>query len=92
MLFTLLAQGELKNAVQVTKALKDVVNKPISTQTIQNGLKKVGMKAVVKKKRPRLTPHHRKERLDFAMRIYNCQPKNCLNDMTNLKIMYLLEI
>ena len=35
---------------------------------MRNGLKKVGMKAVVKKKRPRLTPYHRKERLDFAIR------------------------
>ena len=29
---------------------------------------KVELKAVVKKKRLRLTPHHRKERLDFAIR------------------------
>ena len=57
----------LEEVVMVTKALRDVVNKPIYTQTIRNGLKKVGMKAVVKK-RPRLTPHHRKERLDFATR------------------------
>ena len=31
-------------------------------------MKKVGMKAVMKKKRPRFTPHHRKERSDFAIR------------------------
>ena len=30
------------------------------------------MKAVVKRKRPRLTPHHRKERLDFAIRHQHC--------------------
>ena len=64
----LIGSGRAENAVQVTKALRDVVNKPISTHTIWNGLKKVGMKAVVKKERPRLTPHHRKERLDFAIR------------------------
>ena len=31
-LFALSAQGELKNAVQVTKALRDVINQPSSTQ------------------------------------------------------------
>ena len=63
-----IGSGRAENAVQVTKALRDVVNKPISTQTIQNSLKKVGLKAVVRKKTPRLTPHYRKERLDFALR------------------------
>ena len=52
----------------VTKSLRDVVNHPISTQTIQNGLKKVGMKALVKQEGPTLTPHHKKERLHFARR------------------------
>ena len=64
----LIGSGRAENAVQVTKALKDVVNQPISIQTIGNGLKKVGSNAVVKKKRPRFTPHHREERLDFAIR------------------------
>ena len=64
----LIGSRRAENAVQVTKALRDVINQPNSTQTIKNGLKKVGWKAVVKKKRPRLTPHHRKERLDFAIR------------------------
>jgi hypothetical protein len=30
-------------------------------------MKEVGMKAVVKKKRPLLTKKHRRERLDFAL-------------------------
>ena len=64
----LIGSGRAENAVQITKSLRDVVNQPISTQTIQNGPKNVGMNAVVKKKRPRLTLHHRKERLDFAIR------------------------
>ena len=37
------------------------------------------MKAVVKRKRPRLTPHHRKERLDFAI-----QHQHCLEDWKKL--------
>ena len=35
--------------------------------TIHNHLKKAGMKAVVKKKCPCLTQHHRRERLDFSL-------------------------
>ena len=64
----LIGSGRAENAVQVTNALRDVVNQPLFTQTIQNRLKKVRLKAVVKKKRPRLTPHYRMERLDFAIR------------------------
>ena len=39
----------------------------ISARTVHRALKKVGMKAVVKRKRPLLTKRHRRERLDFAI-------------------------
>jgi hypothetical protein len=51
----------------VTKILGDIINQPISSQTVHRHLSQVGMKAVVKKKRPLLTKRHRKERLDFAI-------------------------
>jgi hypothetical protein len=57
----------VENAVEVTKVLRDVTNQSLSTQTVRNGLKEVGMKAVVKRKRPLLTKRHRRERLDFAI-------------------------
>ena len=38
----LIGSGRADNAIWVTKSLRDVVNQPISTQTIQNGLKNVG--------------------------------------------------
>jgi transposase len=63
----LIGSGRADNAVQVTKALQDITNQPLSTQTVRNGLKQVGMKAVVKKKRPFLSKHHRRERMDFAI-------------------------
>ena len=59
----LIGSGRADNAIWVTKSLRDVVNQPISTQTIQKWPEECWMKAVVKNKRPRLTPHHRKERL-----------------------------
>src|SRR5882762_4063112 len=38
-----------------------------SAQTVHNNLKKAGMKAVVRKKKPLLSHRHRKERMDFAL-------------------------
>ena len=63
----LIGTGKAENAVQVTKALQDIINQPLSSQTVRNHLKGVGMKSVVKKKRPILSKRHRKERLDFAL-------------------------
>ncbi|KIK95953.1 hypothetical protein PAXRUDRAFT_774715, partial [Paxillus rubicundulus Ve08.2h10] len=59
--------GKAENTVQVTKALQDIKNHPISSQTVCHHLKKSGMKAVVKKKCPLLSKCHRKEWLDFAV-------------------------
>jgi len=63
----LITSGKVNNAVQVTKALQDITNQPLSAQTTRRYLKKNGMKAVVKQKRPRLLPRHKKARLDFAI-------------------------
>lgn len=59
------------NTVQVTKALKNVTNQSISSQTVRRNLKEIGLRAVVKKKRPRLNKRHRRERLDWAERCKN---------------------
>ncbi len=60
--------GKAENAVQATKMLKDITNEPIHPQTVRRALKKAGMKAVVKKKKPLLSKRHRANRLDFALR------------------------
>ena len=62
----IIRMGRADNAVQVIKALQDVTNQSISSQTVRRNLKKSGLRPVVKKKRPLLNPHHRKNRLDFA--------------------------
>jgi transposase len=59
----LIASGKVENAVQATKTLENIMNKPLSTETVCRHLKKAGMKAVVKKKMPLLTKRHRRERL-----------------------------
>ena len=60
--------GKVDNATQATKKLKDIINTPITSQTVCCHLKTTGMRAVVKRKRPLLKPHHRKSRLEFAER------------------------
>ncbi|KAF8833278.1 hypothetical protein BDN67DRAFT_917322, partial [Paxillus ammoniavirescens] len=51
----LISTRRAKNAVQVTKALTNIINQPIHPNTICQHLKKTGMKAVVKQKRPILS-------------------------------------
>ena len=41
-----------ENAVQIARALQDITNQPLSADTVHRGLKRAGMKAVVKKKKP----------------------------------------
>jgi transposase len=64
----LITSGKVKTTAQVTRALRDITNQPLSTQTTRRRLKDTaGLKPVVVKKKPRLTPRQRKERLDFAL-------------------------
>jgi len=63
----LITSQKAENAVQVSRALQNITNQPISAQTVRRHLRKAGMKAVVKKKKPLLSKRHRKARLDFAL-------------------------
>ena len=63
----LISSGKADTAVDVAKNLGETLPEPISTQTIRRALKREGMKAVVKKKRPLLKPRHIKARMDFAV-------------------------
>ena len=63
----LIHTGKAENAAQVTKPLQEIINQPLSTKTVQHHLKKAGMKAVVKRKRPFLSKRHMRERLDWAI-------------------------
>jgi transposase len=63
----LITSGKVDTAVEATKVLQDVINQPLSAQTTRRYLKRAGMKAVVKKKKPLLTPRHKRERMDFAI-------------------------
>jgi transposase len=62
----LITTRKAENAVQVTKSLRNITNQSLSPTTVRRHLKKAGMKAVVKTKRPLLSAKHRKARLDYA--------------------------
>jgi len=62
----LINSGKADNAAQVTHTLQTITNKSLSCETVRKHLKKEGLKAVVKKKHPMLTKHH-KEWMDFAV-------------------------
>ena len=63
----LISSQRAENAVQVTRTLKTITNQSITPQTVRRYLKKAGMKAVAKKKRPLLKKVHRQACLDFAL-------------------------
>ena len=62
----LITSQKAENAVQVTKTLRNIINQHLSPSTVCLYLKKTGMKAVVKSKRPFLSVRHHKAHLDFA--------------------------
>src|SRR6266481_5570364 len=67
----LITSGKAEIAVQVSKALQTITNQPVTSQTVCRHLRRPGMKAVVKKKRPLSSTRHRKEKMDFAIRHKN---------------------
>ena len=58
--------GKADTATQVSNQLKSDCNLVVSAQTIRRALRKVGLRAVTKKKKPLLSAKHKKARLDFA--------------------------
>lgn len=60
--------GKVTTAVQATHHINTIISNPISAQTVRRVLKKHSFKAVVKKKKPKLTAVQRKKRLAFALK------------------------
>jgi transposase len=59
-------RGKITNAVQAARALQNVTNTRVTPRTVCQGLKNSGWKAIVKRKRLKLTQAHKHARLDFA--------------------------
>ena len=62
----LITSDKAENAVQVTKALANIIDQHLSANTVCLHLKKSGMKAVVKTKWPILSARHCKAHLEFT--------------------------
>ena len=58
--------GKASDAVAAAKHINARIMEPVTIQTIRNMPKEHDLKAYVKKKRPYLSPRHRKARLVFA--------------------------
>ena len=64
----LITSGQQSHAVGVAKSLHETLGITVSPQTVRNAFKEAGFGAVVKQKRPKLSPKNVKDRLDFALR------------------------
>jgi transposase len=54
------------NATQAAKEVSRATGQPVHPKTASRTLRKQGLKAVVKQKKPFISPYHSKESLDFA--------------------------
>ena len=63
----LIETGQADTATEVYHAIKDTFLGTVSVQTIRRALKRQGMLAVTKKKRPYLSPRHKAKRYAFAL-------------------------
>jgi len=66
-----IVNGIVQSAKEGAEMLESNRNIKVSAQTVRRTLRRVGLKAVVKKKKPALKIAHRKQRLRFANRYKN---------------------
>jgi transposase len=62
----LITSGKLPTATSAAKHLQDEGIASVSAETVRRALKQAGLNAIKKKKKPKLTPRHKKLRLEFA--------------------------
>ena len=65
--FVLLDLGKLRMLSKSLNLFRILQTNLSLHKTVQNGMKEMGMKAAVKRKRPLLTKKHKRERMDFAL-------------------------
>ena len=68
---SLITTGKASTAVEAAKHINSIITNPVSIQTIRNTLQQDKFKSYVKKKKPYLSPKHRKARLAFAHKYGN---------------------
>ena len=63
----LLARKVTSGAADTAPQLKKLLDLSVTTQTIRNTLRKAGLKAAVKQKKPFLSKAHQRRQLEFAL-------------------------
>ena len=66
-----ITSGKTSNAVEASKDLNKSLNIDVNPQTIRRVLKKAGLRSIVKKKKPRLSKKHKRERMLWAEKYKN---------------------
>eukprot|EP00299_Pterocystis_sp_00344_P010839 c4950_g1_i1.p1 GENE.c4950_g1_i1~~c4950_g1_i1.p1 ORF type:complete len:202 (+),score=13.52 c4950_g1_i1:34-639(+) len=70
-LVRLVTSGQVDTATDAQRHLEALGTVSVHAQTIRNALKRQGLRAVTKQKRPSLSLKHRKARLQFAQKYQN---------------------
>ncbi len=63
----MVAAGKVALAVQAAQEMSNTTRTKVSKTTVRRVLKHAGLKALVKKKKPMLSPRHMKQRMEFAL-------------------------
>lgn len=63
----MMMNGGANTAVELTKKLNQEREDNVSSETVRSALREQGLRAIKKKKKPRLTLAHRKARLNWAL-------------------------
>jgi transposase len=59
-IISLISTGRASTAVEAAKHINSIITDPVSTQTVRNTLQQDRFKSYVKKKKPYLSPKHRR--------------------------------
>ena len=66
-----ITSGKVSNSVEASKSLNEGLNVQVRYETIRRILKSAGLRSNVKKKKPRLSNKHRRERMLWAQKYKN---------------------
>src|SRR4051812_41847865 len=59
--------GKVDSAVQAAQELRNTAGTKVSNTTVHQVLRQAGLRALVKKKKPKLSPRHMKQQMEFAL-------------------------
>ena len=66
-----IVSGKTSTAVEVAKNIRDSLNINVHPETIRRTLKGAGLRSIIKKKKPKLSKKHRRERMIWADKYKN---------------------